>query len=242
MAVPKNKNPNIGMLEAAVERLGPLIDEVVFLGGCVTGLLLTDPAAPPLRTTLDVDIMVNVVSLADYHQFNQRLRECGFTEDLGPEAPICRWQSENMTLDVMPTDPKLLGFGNQWFSKAFSAARHLRLPSGAWIRVLPSPYFMATKIEAFHHRGVGDFLLSRDIEDLVAILDGRLEIVVEVMGAEPLVLNFLAEQLSAWLVLPDFLDALPGLLPPDTASQARVSTIISRIREITTFGLKQKSP
>ena len=30
----------------AVEQLGELVDEMVFLGGCATGLLITDPAAP----------------------------------------------------------------------------------------------------------------------------------------------------------------------------------------------------
>jgi hypothetical protein len=50
--MPIPKNPNIVLLEAAVERLGPLIDEVVFLGGCAAGFLLTDPAAPPLRVKL----------------------------------------------------------------------------------------------------------------------------------------------------------------------------------------------
>lgn len=49
-----HKNPNIEMLEATVERLGSIIDEVVFLGGCATGLLLTDPAAPPLRVTMSI--------------------------------------------------------------------------------------------------------------------------------------------------------------------------------------------
>jgi hypothetical protein len=137
----KNKNPNIEMLEIAVERLGKLIDDVVFLGGCATGLLLTDPAAPPIRATRDVDVMVEVASLAGYHSFNEKLRRRGFKEDSSPEAPICRWQSERIILDVMPTDPELLGFGNQWFARAFPVAHSHRLPSGASIRVLPSPLF-----------------------------------------------------------------------------------------------------
>jgi len=41
-------------------------------------------------------------------------------------------------------------------------------------------YFLATKLEAFDHRGGGDFLLSRDVEDVIAVLDGRPEIVDEV--------------------------------------------------------------
>lgn len=108
----KNKNPTIEMLEIAVERLGKLIDDLVFPGGCVAGLLLTDPAAPPIRATRDVDVMVEVASLAGYRRFNEKRRRRGSKEDRRPEAPICRWQSGRIVLDVMPTEPELLGLDN----------------------------------------------------------------------------------------------------------------------------------
>lgn len=53
----KERNPNIEMLEVVVACLGPLIDDVVFLGGCAAGLLITDVAAPPVRATRDVDVI-----------------------------------------------------------------------------------------------------------------------------------------------------------------------------------------
>jgi hypothetical protein len=43
-----------------------LTDRMVFLGGCATGLLLTDPAAPEVRPTRDVDVITEVGSLAEY--------------------------------------------------------------------------------------------------------------------------------------------------------------------------------
>lgn len=55
------QNPNLAILEAAVQRLGALAEEMVFLGGCATGLLLTDAAAPPIRATKDVDAIVDRV-------------------------------------------------------------------------------------------------------------------------------------------------------------------------------------
>ncbi len=128
--MPMIRNPNLELLEAAVERLGPLVDELVFIGGCATGLLLSDPAAPPLRVTMDVDVMVEVATLSRYHKFTEKLRKQGFVEDKSPEAPICRWHSGTIILDVMPTNPELLGFGNIWFKEAFQAAKQLMLPSG----------------------------------------------------------------------------------------------------------------
>ena len=56
-------NPNIEILEAAAERLITLNEEMVFVGGCATGLLLTDPAASPVRATIDVDVLVEVATL-----------------------------------------------------------------------------------------------------------------------------------------------------------------------------------
>ncbi len=233
--MPEANNPNLLMLEMAAKKLGPLLDGVVFLGGCATGLLITDPAAPPMRVTIDVDVIVEVASLSAYHRFSSKLRKRGFAEDSSAGAPICRWLSGSLVLDVMPTDPDLLGFGNQWFEKAFQAAQWTSLPSGKTIRVLPAPYFIATKIEAFDFRGGGDFLLSKDAEDVIAVIDGRSELADEINEAEPGLRKYITAHLSKWMKNSAFLEALPGLLPPDSASQTRVTTIISRIETIVTI-------
>ena len=54
----RTQNPNLDILILAVDQLGTLTEEMVFLGGCATGLLITDPAAPPIRVTRDVDAIV----------------------------------------------------------------------------------------------------------------------------------------------------------------------------------------
>jgi hypothetical protein len=71
----RDKNPNLRILELAVAHLGPLADEMVFLGGCATGLLLTDVAAPPIRFTQDVDVITEVASVGDYHRLSSRMLE-----------------------------------------------------------------------------------------------------------------------------------------------------------------------
>lgn len=226
------KPPNIEIIEEAAVCLGPLINEMVFTGGCATGLLITDPAAPPVRATTDVDILVEISSLANYYTLSEKLRSRGFTEDLSPEAPICRWKREKLLLDVMPTNPNILGFGNQWYAPAFGASKWLQLSSGTKIRVLPGPYFLATKFEAFDGRGQNDYLMSRDMEDIVTVLDGRSEIVEEVNNAEKHLNSFLINRLEGLLGNRDFLEALPGHLPPDPVSQGRVDLIIGRMKNI----------
>jgi hypothetical protein len=67
------QNPNIAILEIAVQALGPVCDDLVFLGGCATALLISDSAAPPVRATRDVDAIAEIVSVAEYHELGKRL-------------------------------------------------------------------------------------------------------------------------------------------------------------------------
>lgn len=224
-------NPNIALLERAVDRLGPLTSELVFVGGCATGLLITDTAAPPIRTTLDVDVITEVATRKEYYSLTAKLRDQGFTEDMSPDAPICRWVTDDTILDVMPTNPAILGFGNQWYLKALEHAQALILPSGSKIRVVTGPYFLATKIAAFAGRGNSDYVMSRDIEDIVAVVDGRPEIVTEVRDSEDNLRRHLSTEVAALLSDRNFVSALQGHLPGDTASQSRLPIVLQRLRE-----------
>jgi hypothetical protein len=65
------------------------------------------------------------------------------------DAPICRWTYRGTQVDLMPTDPTVLGFANRWYDLAVRTAADVRLPSGAVIRLIAAPAFLATKFEAF---------------------------------------------------------------------------------------------
>ena len=81
------RNPNLDILESTVRQLGDLANELVFVEGCAAGLLLTDPAAAPVRATYDVDVIARVVSRAEYYRFTEKLKERGFREDTDDAAP-----------------------------------------------------------------------------------------------------------------------------------------------------------
>jgi len=51
------------MLEFVARKLGNLNDEVIYLGGCSTALIITDPLSLDVRPTKDVDCIVDIVSL-----------------------------------------------------------------------------------------------------------------------------------------------------------------------------------
>ena len=217
------------MVERVAEALGPLRERVVFLGGCATGLLLTDTAAPSIRSTKDVDVIVEVGTRSAYYKIEQELVMRGFQHDTSEGAPLCRWTFEDLLLDVMPTDPELLGFSNRWYPEAVHRAVECELPSGLWIRLVTSPYFLATKLEAFFGRGRGDFFGSHDLEDFVAVMDGRPEVIEETLAASPELRRYLAKTLTTLLGDPDFVYSLQGHLPPDHGSQGRLPMVLEMI-------------
>jgi len=80
---------SVQMLEAAAAALGDLLAEVVFVGGATVELWITDPGAPPVRPTKDVDVVVEVTSRSAFYDFEARLRAQGFREDQ-EDGVICR--------------------------------------------------------------------------------------------------------------------------------------------------------
>ncbi|MCK5799387.1 MAG: hypothetical protein KAI47_19485, partial [Deltaproteobacteria bacterium] len=71
----------VAWVRRVAERLGDMIDEVMFLGGATMGLLITAPRTSTVRPTKDVDIIVQVATWGEYVQVLERLRERGFRED-----------------------------------------------------------------------------------------------------------------------------------------------------------------
>jgi hypothetical protein len=226
------KDPNLRLLEAAAKVLQPVLDELVFVGGCATGLLISDPGSGGVRPTLDVDTISDVASYAEYAGLSDRLRALGLREDARDGAPVCRWRSTDLVLDVMPTNPQILGFSNRWYALAAASAQRVTV-AGLTLRVITPVYFVATKLEAFRGRGRGDYAASHDLEDVIAVVDGRSELVGEVQAAEEDVRGFIASEVGRLLAVRAFVDALPGLLLPDSASQQRVPVVRRRLEQLT---------
>ncbi|MGC9195391.1 MAG: hypothetical protein ACP5IL_08050 [Syntrophobacteraceae bacterium] len=225
------------MVKTVARGFGDLKDRVVFLGGAATSLLITDPALPHIRTTFDVDVIVEVVSRMEYYRLEDALRERGFTQRIDSQHPVCRWSFQEVIVDVMPTDEKILGFSNRWYVPAILNAEVVSVDEDLEIRLVTAPFFLATKIEAFTSRGGGDFLISHDIEDIISIINGRKEIVAEVAGSTPELRAFLSETFAAFLADEDFLESISGHLLPDSANQARYGIVLDRVKKIANHSL-----
>ena len=74
---------------------------------------MSDPGASPVRVTLDVDLVAHVTALPQYHRLEDQFTQLGFRRDMTADAPICRWVYHGISVDLMPTDPGVLGFANR---------------------------------------------------------------------------------------------------------------------------------
>ena len=132
-------DPNVARIEVVAAALGDLCEELVFVGGCAASLLIDTPSAPPTRVTYDVDVIAEVAALSGYYALEKRFAERGFARDMSEGAPICRWHVQDVEVDLMPTDERILGFSNRWYPAAVASASSIALPSGRRIRVACLP-------------------------------------------------------------------------------------------------------
>jgi hypothetical protein len=224
------RDPNVDSVELVVKELGDLCDELVLVGGCAVGLLITDKARPPVRVTKDVDLVAEVVSLVSYYSLEAKLRDLGFKN--GKDEVMCRWQKNELLIDVMPTEEIGIGSTNRWYPLVVKYAEQHLLPRGGCIRVISAALFVATKLEAFQNRGGGDYS-HHDIEDIINLVDGRPELADEIRAAgDETVRHYIMQEFDDLLADQKFTERLPWHLNPDEASQRRAPLVLERFRKI----------
>ena len=194
-------------------------DDFVFVGGGIVPLLITDPAAPVARPTKDVDVVFQIVSAGMYSALWADLLNAGFQDDLTADKPACALFFQGWRVDVLPTRPNIIiGGGNRWFAHAIEYAEEMELEGEVVLRA-SAPVFIATKLEAWLSRGKtkagGPDYFHQDLEDVIAVIDGRNEIDAEWAHAPIAVLEFVRLLFSDFVSSKDFLNALPGHLGGD---------------------------
>lgn len=115
------------MLKTVAVALGDeLRARLVFVGGCTTALYVTDPITlEGVRTTDDVDLIVDLAGFAEWAELMDQLRERGFTEP-AEDNVICRMKLGKLKVDFMPDDEAILGFSNRWYGKGRCGGGHRR--------------------------------------------------------------------------------------------------------------------
>ena len=107
------------------------------------------------------------------------------------------------------------------------------------LRIVSPIGLLVTKYLTFTERGKSDYYASHDLEDFLTIVDGRERIVEEIDKSRSDMKKYLIEAFRSLLEQDEFNDALPGYLPADSASQARLPMLRKKLKEIA--GLSDES-
>lgn len=218
---------NIQAVQLVAVGLKDLRDQVVFVGGAVISLYANDPGADVPRPTSDIDLVIVVSTYAEYERLEVRLHDLGFHHS--PEDKImCRYRYHGVMVDIMPTDVPAIGPTNKWYVPGMEHAMDHALPDGTPIKLLTAPYFLATKLEAFKGRG-RDMRTSKDFEDIVFLLDGRLGLEEELTGAPTEVRDYLRKEFHALLKANGIDEAIAAHLDP-RISDERSLLLIEKLR------------
>lgn len=233
MMVRRPASPNRDRLIRTARRIAPLLGDVVFVGGQLVELLVTDPAATRPRPTDDVDVVVQVTTRSAYRRLQEQLRRLGFEPDMRKGAPVCRTLTrDGLVLDVMPLDETILGFSNRWYPLVLQTAIPIALMDDLVIRASDAPAFLATKWEAFRHRGTEDPLMSHDLEDIVALVAGRPRIVAEVAALPPDPRQFVSACTRDFLNGAWAADIVAGSLPDARILPGIIDVVVDRMQKV----------
>ena len=225
----KNNTINLEVIRKIAIALGAMNEQVVYVGGATVSLYINDPAADDVRPTKDLDISLAIASLGELEVIRKQLIRKGFKQS--PEDDIiCRFRYEDIKVDVMST--KAVGWApaNPWFASGFAQKEIIEIEDQK-IQILPLPYFLASKFSAFNDRGAIDPRTSHDLEDIVYVLDNRMDIVEKLAKVPDDVRSYLADQLQRILDDRVMQEAILGNLFYETREE-RYHRIIKCIKQI----------
>lgn len=220
------------MIQQVAQQLGSdLLSQVAFVGGCTTGLHLTDEfTKEKVRYTEDVDLIIHVLGYTGWHKFSEQVTARGFKISLEDEVN-CRFRLGSLCVDFMPDDENVLGYSNQWYSDALATAQPYAMDKGVIIRLVTPSYFLATKFEAFKGRGQGDILASRDMEDILNLVDGREELLAEVQNNPPELKTYLTAAFTQLLEMPDINYLVQSTADNDSGREEIIFERLERLSE-----------
>jgi len=223
---------NIAMLQTVAAGLGELKNELVFVGGSVAELYVDNPAASDIRPTQDIDCVIELSSRTEHAKLEEALRAKKFANDTSQGAPICRWIYRDIKVDVMPTDPDVLGFTNIWYDDGVTNKITKILPDGQEIFVFPVEYYVAAKFEAHKGRGGNDLRQSHDFEDIIYIFDNCPDILENIQNANEDVKEYLKQECQTLLANDNLTEGIETALPYGS-DEENTDLIVDLIRNIT---------
>jgi hypothetical protein len=223
----KNTIINKKIIQKIANALGELNREVIYVGGATVSLYIDDPAAEDVRPTKDIDISLSVATINELEDIREKLTSKGFIQSFELDV-ICRFEFEDILVDVMNTNPISWAPANPWFKKGFENLEKIQIEE-CIIQIMPFNYFLASKFSAYENRGGSDPRFSHDIEDITYILDNRTDWEKLLINEkDSVVKNYIIEKLKSIQLSSKFQEAILGNLFYEFAEE-RLLIILNKI-------------
>jgi hypothetical protein len=155
--------PEVKTIASALSKIQ---ESFVFVGGASLPFYLPPQYVSEARPTNDIDVVLEVLTRIDATRLEKELLRNGFDNEVGY---IGRFRYQGIIVDLMSTSEEAFDCKNEWYKDGFDHA--IVIEKSPLIKVMSLPYFIACKLEAFHSRGQKDYLNSRDMEDVIGLLD-----------------------------------------------------------------------
>jgi len=201
----------------------------VFVGGATVALYATFPdRIEDVRPTEDVDVVVELLSYSGYAEISEEMIALGFSNDM-ESGVICRFKIHGLAVDIMPTDPNVIGFSNRWYPDGFKFAETIEIDDETSVKIFSAPYFLASKWEAFKSRGKRNFRASHDFEDMVFVFEQYHDLESKISNAPDDVRQYLRDEVGSMLDNDDFIEGV-GCHMQNSYYGSEAAEIIDKLR------------
>ncbi|NQX98954.1 MAG: nucleotidyl transferase AbiEii/AbiGii toxin family protein [Flavobacteriales bacterium] len=228
----KNQTINLKVVEKVALALGDLNENVIFVGGAVVSLYVTDEGAEQPRPTKDIDISVQISSYSEMDQLREELAR----KKIYPATTatvMYRYTFEDILIDFIPYEETPLGPTNSWLKPGFKKAYPVKIGETE-IKILPVSLFLATKWEAYNSRG-SDPRMSHDFEDIIYVIDNNIGLIDDVTKADKNVQRFLKLMSNEILSHSSRNEIIECHINPFTAEERR-AFVIEKLELIAALG------
>jgi predicted nucleotidyltransferase len=223
----KNKQANMHVIKKVAKALQELTEQMVFVGGAVLTLYADDTAAEDVRSTRDVDLFLEITSYGQLNKLQEKLAAKGFYP-AHEEDVMCRFIYKDILIDIMSTDKVGWAPADKWFKPALNYLEQHAIDE-VKINILNVAFYFATKLNAFHDRKE-DPRMSKHFEDIIYILDNRINIVNEIKNSPKEVKQYLISEFKE-LLKPQYEEAILAHLGYEVQNK-RFQILQDRLREI----------
>ena len=217
----------------AAQAIEPLLNRVVFTGRHAAELLCTHVASGATRARFASDAVLRVLSSSALDRLAVDLERLGLRRGVRT-ANSERWiLDERLLLDVTYVSGDESERDAIWLAYASLLTMPLIVGDGLTARITGAPALLALGWAALKSSGE-DLLDSGDLEDLIALVAGRAEIVREVHAAPPELREFVATETRRFLSYDGAHHIVQHAVPGAKLLPALADRVIDRLGQLST--------